>query len=58
MRVELIEPETVPEPRLWVEHQQVLAPVLRPGSVEWGLRRSEMQKGRLQSGRNGAVPPS
>jgi AraC family transcriptional regulator len=44
MRVELIEPETVPEPRLWVEHQQVLALVLRPGSVEWGLRRSEMQR--------------
>jgi hypothetical protein len=44
MRVELTEPESVAEPRLWVEHQQVLALVLRPGSVEWGLRRSEMQR--------------
>jgi hypothetical protein len=35
MRVELTEPESVAEPRLWVEHQQVLALVLRPGSVEW-----------------------
>jgi hypothetical protein len=37
MRVELTEPESVAEPRLWVEHQQVLALVLRPGPVEWGL---------------------
>jgi AraC family transcriptional regulator len=44
MRVEITEPESVAEPRLWVEHQQVLALVLRPGSVEWGLRRSEMQR--------------
>jgi hypothetical protein len=44
MRVELTEPESVAEPRLCVEHQQVLALVLRPGSVEWGLRRSEMQR--------------
>jgi hypothetical protein len=57
MRVELTEPESVAEPRLWVERQQVLALVLRPGAVEWGLRRSEMQRGRLQSRRNGAVPP-
>jgi hypothetical protein len=41
MRVELTEPESVAEPRLWVEHQQVLALVLRPGPVEWGLRRSQ-----------------
>jgi hypothetical protein len=44
MRVELTEPESVADPRLWVEHQQVLALVLRPGSVEWGLRRSGMQR--------------
>jgi AraC family transcriptional regulator len=44
MRVELTVPESVTEPRLWVEHQQVLALVLRAGSVEWGLRRSAMQR--------------
>jgi AraC family transcriptional regulator len=44
MRVELIVPASVTEPRLWVEHHQVLALVLRPGSVEWGLRSSEMQR--------------
>jgi hypothetical protein len=38
MRVELTVPESIAEPRLWVEHQQVLALVLLPGSVEWGLR--------------------
>jgi len=43
MRVELTESESVAEPRLWVEHQQVLA-LVRPGPVEWGLRRSEMQR--------------
>jgi hypothetical protein len=39
MRVELTEPESAIEPRLWVEYQQVLALVVRSGSVEWGLRR-------------------
>ena len=44
MRVELKVPESVTEPRLWVQHEQVVAMVLRPGSIEWGLRRSEMQR--------------
>jgi len=37
MRVEPTEPESAIEPRLWVEYQQVLALVVRSGSVEWGL---------------------
>jgi AraC family transcriptional regulator len=44
MRVEFRVPESVKEPRLWVQHDQVVAMVLRPGSIEWGLRRSEMQR--------------
>lgn len=44
MRVEVKTPESVIEPRLWAEHQQVLAMVLRPGSIEWGSRPSEMHR--------------
>jgi len=44
MKVEFKVPESDTEPRLWVQHEQVLAMVLRPGSIEWGLRRSEMQR--------------
>lgn len=44
MRVELKLPESVTEPRLWVWHEQVLAMVLRPGSIEWGLQRSAMER--------------
>ena len=44
MRVELNEPESVTEPRMWVRHQPVLVMALRTGSVELGLRRSEMMR--------------
>jgi len=44
MRVELNVPESVTEPRMWVKHQSVLAMALRPGSIELGLRRSEMTR--------------
>lgn len=44
MRAELNLPESVSEPRLWAEHQEVLAMVLRPGSVEWGSLRSALQR--------------
>jgi hypothetical protein len=44
MRVELDVPESVTEPRMWVKHQPVLAMALRRGSVEMGLRRSEMKR--------------
>jgi AraC family transcriptional regulator len=44
MRVELNMPESVTEPRWWVLHQPVLIMALRTGSVELGLRRSEMMR--------------
>ena len=45
MSVELDVPESVvAEPRMWVKHQPVLAMALRRGSVEMGLRRSEMKR--------------
>ena len=44
MKVEIKAPESVTEPRLWVQHEQVLAMVLQPGPIEWGLRRCEMQR--------------
>ena len=44
MLIEVTVPESVKEPRSSVLHQQVLAMVLRPGTIEVGLRRSEMAK--------------
>ena len=42
--VRIITPESAKEPRIWVEHQPMLGLVLHPGSIEVGLRRSEMKK--------------
>ena len=44
MKVELVPPESVTEPRLWVRHDQAFAMMLGPGSIEWGSRRSAMEK--------------
>jgi AraC family transcriptional regulator len=44
MRVEVNVPESVTEPRMQVRHQPVLIMALRAGSVEVGLRRSEMMR--------------
>ncbi|MCU1257904.1 MAG: AraC family transcriptional regulator, partial [Bryobacterales bacterium] len=44
MRVELNVLEPVTEPRMWVQHQPVLMMALRTGSIEVGLRRSEMMR--------------
>jgi AraC family transcriptional regulator len=44
MKVELIAPESVTEPRHWVRHDQAFAMMLRRGSIEWGSRRSAMEK--------------
>jgi AraC family transcriptional regulator len=44
MRVELFPPESVTEPRLWVRHDQAFAMMLGPGSIEWGSRRSVLEK--------------
>lgn len=42
MRVEFVPADSVTEPRLWVGSEQVLGMVLRPGSIEIGLRRTEL----------------
>jgi AraC family transcriptional regulator len=56
MRVELNVPESVKEPRLWVKHQPVLAMALRRGSIEMGLRRSEMIRLTYDAGEMSLVP--
>jgi AraC family transcriptional regulator len=44
MRVEIFPPESVTEPRHWVRHDQAFAMMLGRGSIEWGSRRSAMEK--------------
>jgi len=56
MRVELNVPERVTEPRMWVEQQPVLAMVLRTGSIELGLRRSEMIRLTADAGEMSLIP--
>jgi hypothetical protein len=56
MRVELNVPESVREPRMWVRHGHILAMALRPGSMEKGLRRSEMRRVKHDAGEMGRIP--
>src|ERR1700694_2409743 len=44
MRVELVPPDSDTEPRHWVRHDQAFAMMLRPGSIEWGSKRSALEK--------------
>ena len=44
MKVVLFPPESVTEPRHWVRHDQAFAMMLGPGAIEWGSRRSTMEK--------------
>jgi AraC family transcriptional regulator len=44
MRVEFVSPDPVTEPRHWVRHDQAFAMMLRPGSIEWGSKRSALEK--------------
>ena len=44
MRVELFPPESVTESRHWVRHDQAFAMMLGPGSIEWGSKRSPLEK--------------
>ena len=44
MRVELFPPESDTEPRHWVRHDQAFAMMLGPGSIEWGSKRSALEK--------------
>jgi AraC family transcriptional regulator len=56
MRIELNVPESATEPRMWVQHQPVLFMALRTGSVEIGLRRSEMTRLTFGAGEMCLVP--
>src|ERR1700731_934169 len=44
MKVELFQPDSDTEPRHWVRHDQAFAMMLRPGSIEWGSKRSGLEK--------------
>jgi len=44
MRVELFPPDPDIEPRHWVRHDQAFAMMLGPGSIEWGSKRSALEK--------------
>lgn len=44
MRVELFPPDPAKEPRHWVRHDQAFAMMLGPGSIEWGSKRSALER--------------
>jgi AraC family transcriptional regulator len=44
MRVERFSPDPETEPRHWVRHDQAFAMMLRPGSIEWGSKRSALER--------------
>ncbi|HXN20560.1 MAG TPA: RidA family protein [Candidatus Binatus sp.] len=44
MRVELFPPDSETAPRHWVRHDQAFAMMLRPGSIEWGEKRSALKR--------------
>ena len=44
MRLELFPPDPDTEPRHWVRHDQAFAMMLGPGSIEWGSKRSALEK--------------
>jgi AraC family transcriptional regulator len=43
MKVQLVQPESVNEPRHWVRHDQAFAMMLRPGSIQWGSKRGALE---------------
>src|SRR5258708_36401564 len=50
VRVEFVPGDSVREPRLWMPPEQVLGLVLRPGSIEIGVRRTELTEFRYVAG--------
>jgi AraC family transcriptional regulator len=56
MKVEVNVPDPAREPRVWVKHQPVLVMALRTGSIELGLRRSEMIRVTFGAGEMSLVP--
>jgi AraC family transcriptional regulator len=50
MKVELFHPDSETEPRHWVRHDQAFAMMLGPGSIEWGSKRSALEKFDYEAG--------
>jgi AraC family transcriptional regulator len=50
MKVELVQPESVTEPRHWVRHDQAFAMMLRPGSIQWGSKRCALERFKYEAG--------
>ena len=44
MKVEFFPPDPVAEPRHWLRHDQAFAMMLRPGLIEWGSKRSALER--------------
>ncbi len=44
MLLELFPPDSETDPRHWVRHDQAFAMMLGPGSIEWGSKRSALEK--------------
>ncbi len=44
MKIERFSPDPETEPRHWVRHDQAFAMMLQPGSIEWGSKRSALEK--------------
>jgi AraC family transcriptional regulator len=44
MKVDIVSPDPETEPRHWVRHDQAFAMMLAPGSIEWGTKRSALEK--------------
>ena len=44
MLVELVRPDSETAPRHWLRHDQAFAMMLRPGSIEWGSKRTALEK--------------
>jgi AraC family transcriptional regulator len=50
MRVEIFPPESTTEPRHWVRHDQAFAMMMGRGSIEWGSKRSALEKFQYTAG--------
>src|SRR5262249_24602406 len=44
MKVEFVPGDSVTEPRHWVRHDQAFAMMVGPGSIDWGSKRSALEK--------------
>ena len=56
MIVEFFPPDSVTEPRYWVRHEEGLAMMMGPGSIEWGSKRDAMERVDYAAGDVGVCP--